>query len=109
MIAVSTGLVRERTPTPLMRGGMSASPHQVAVFTPRARLAQQPGAPKPEKAGILRTKFVRPSGMTEPRVRAPAAGPPGRGSVLRVVTMAGSGLPCASLDQERGSGAPGGD
>jgi hypothetical protein len=47
MVAVSTGQIRESAPTPTLTvAGMPASPHQVAVLTPRIKLTQQQVTPK---------------------------------------------------------------
>lgn len=46
-VAVSTGQIRECAPTPTLTvAGMPASPHQIAVLTPRIKLTQQQVTPK---------------------------------------------------------------
>lgn len=57
MIAVPTGLVRERAPASVTLGGMPASPHQVAVLTPRVGQI----AEKLMEAAFSRAQFVAPS------------------------------------------------
>jgi len=45
--------VQERSPIPMLTlGGMPASPHQVAVLTPRQRIAEQASSAKLTTAGF---------------------------------------------------------
>ena len=54
--------VHERTPAPaLTLGGMPASPHQVAVLTPRPRLTPQQIVDELTKAGSVRSMSSVPS------------------------------------------------
>jgi hypothetical protein len=64
MIAVSTGLVRERTQAPPTVAGMPATPHQIAVMAPRAGLTQQDVAEKLTKDGYSGVRFVTPANYT---------------------------------------------
>lgn len=64
MIAVSSGLVRERMPAPSTVATMPASPHQIAVLTPRVRLTQQEVAEKLTKDGFSAVRFVTPINYT---------------------------------------------
>lgn len=61
VIAVSTGLVREGMPAPHTVAGTPASPHQVAVLTPRVRLTQQEVTVMLAKAGFSRVRIVTPT------------------------------------------------
>jgi hypothetical protein len=64
MIAVSTGLVRERAQAPSTVAGMPASPHQIAVMAPSAGLTQQDVAEKLTKDGYAGVRFVTPGNYT---------------------------------------------
>ena len=53
VLVVGSTYVQEQPPTPaLMLGGMPASPHQVAVLTPRPRITEAANTAKLTKAGF---------------------------------------------------------
>ena len=62
---VGSANIQERAPTPsLVLGGMPASPHQLAVLTPRSRMTEQQVADKLMQAGFSQVRFVVPADYT---------------------------------------------
>jgi hypothetical protein len=50
LVAVNSANVQERSPSPILTlGGMPASPHQIAVLTPRQRMTEEQTTDKGER------------------------------------------------------------
>lgn len=65
VMVLGSSHIEERTPTPaLTLAGMPASPHQIAVLTPRNTIDEQQIARKLTRAGFSQVRLVLPSEYT---------------------------------------------